>query len=72
MACINPDGTLSPTAKKFLRAVEEPLTLIEISQRIMVPVFLLRVSVRELIAAGYVKEVGEAYQVTAQGREKAG
>ena len=72
MACINPDGTLSPTAKKFLRSVEEPLTLLEISQRIMVPVFMLRVSVRELLGAGYVKEVGEAYQVTEKGRVKAG
>jgi predicted transcriptional regulator len=37
----------------------------------MVPVFMLRSSVRELLGAGYVKEVGEAYQVTEKGREKA-
>ena len=72
MACINPDGTLSPTAKKLLRSIHEPLSLVEISQRIMVPVFLLRSNIRELIGAGLVKEAGEAYQATEKGLEKAG
>ena len=70
MACINPDGTLSPTAKKVIRAVEKPLTLGEISQQSMVPVFILRSSIRELLEAGFVKETGERYQATEAGKAK--
>jgi predicted transcriptional regulator len=36
----------------------------------MVPVFILRSRIRELLEAGFVKETGERYQATEAGKAK--
>jgi predicted transcriptional regulator len=71
MACVNPDGTLSKTAVGILKALEIPLTVEEISKKTEVPVFLLRSSMRDLVAAGVAESAGEKYVVTEKGRAQA-
>lgn len=70
MACVNPDGTVTESAKALLSSILDPLTPEEISQRVGQPLFKIRSSLREMTAAELVKEESGKYTITAKGKEK--
>lgn len=70
MACINPDGTITGSAKDLLRVIiGEPLTPEEISKQLGQPLFKIRSSLREMVSAGLVNEEGDQYIITEKGKE---
>jgi DNA-binding IclR family transcriptional regulator len=70
MACVNPDGTLSPSALSILAALAEgPIAAPEIARRSGLPLYRIRSSIRELVGAGLVSldEKEETYRLTETG-----
>jgi predicted transcriptional regulator len=72
MACINPDGTLTSSAKAILSALSSPAALEKVAKSTGLPLFRIRSSIREMLEAGLVKEEGGKYAATGLGREKIG
>lgn len=70
MACVNNDGSITPTAKALLNGLASPLEPEEIASKIGAPLFRVRASLRELRDAGFVEESSGKYSVTAAGRAK--
>jgi predicted transcriptional regulator len=70
MACVNPDGTLTESAKALLAILDDPKTPEEISKQLEQPLFKIRSSLREMTSAGLVKEEGAKYIITEKGKEK--
>jgi predicted transcriptional regulator len=70
MACITSDGALTEAARALLAALAEPLTPEEIAARVGQPLYRVRSSLREMAQAGLVENTGDAYRVTAAGRER--
>lgn len=71
MACTNRDGSLTRSALELLQVLEEPLAPEQIIERSTLPLFRLRASLRELAAAGLVKETEEGFIATAAGQAAA-
>ena len=67
MACVNPDGTLSESAKTILSSVKEAKTAEEISRLLDMPLFKIRSALRDLISARFVQEDNGKYQITEEG-----
>jgi predicted transcriptional regulator len=65
--CVNPDGTLTDSAKLLLRFLEKPVTPEEIANRLGHPLFWVRASLRELVGVDLVRVEGEQYVVTERG-----
>ncbi len=70
MACINADGTLTSTARRVLATLERPLTVESIRDVTGQPLFHIRLSLREMEAAGLVTSAEGSYTITQAGREK--
>ena len=70
MACVNPDGTISESAKALLNIVQNPLTPEEISKQVGQPLFKVRSSLREMAQAELVKEEAGKFSITEKGKEK--
>jgi predicted transcriptional regulator len=70
VACINADGTLTSTARRVLAALEQPLTVEGIRDVTGQPLFHIRLSLREMEAAGLVTGAEGSYTITQAGREK--
>jgi len=70
MACVNPDGTLSESAKALLRVLAKPAEAEAIAKQVGQPLFKVRASLRELTAAGLIQEDGEKFHITASGQAK--
>lgn len=70
MACINPDGTLTPSAAAVLKAAEAPITPAEIARQVGLPLYRVRSSLRELVEAGLLKEDAGFYTVTTLGKAR--
>jgi len=70
MPCINPDGTITPSAKAMLSAVLSPATPEEVAKSIGLPLFRIRSSIREMREAGLVEEKEGKYLATRIGKEK--
>ena len=70
MACVNADGSITPTAKALLQSIESPLGPEAIAAKIGAPLFRVRASLRELQAAGFVAESGGLFRTTDEGRTK--
>ncbi|MBI5586644.1 MAG: hypothetical protein HY892_22775 [Deltaproteobacteria bacterium] len=70
MACINPDGTVTESAKDMLRALSEPRSPEKVAAIVAQPLFKVRSSLRELAGGGLALEVEGKFTVTAKGREK--
>lgn len=70
MACVNPDGTISESAKALLNIVQSPLTPEEISKQVGQPLFKVRSSLREMAQAELVREEDGKYIITEKGKEK--
>jgi predicted transcriptional regulator len=71
VACVNDDGTLSPSAKALLKSLETPLAVEEIASRLGSPLFKVRSSLRELVEAGLVEARGDKYLISEVGKKKA-
>jgi predicted transcriptional regulator len=70
MACVNPDGTITETAKALLGVLDEPMAPEEISQKLGQPLFKVRSSLREMSGAELIKEKKGRYIITEKGKEK--
>jgi predicted transcriptional regulator len=70
MACVNPDGTLSPSATALLKSLETPLGPEEIAARLGSPLFKVRSSLRELVAAGLVEVREDKYLASEEGKKR--
>jgi len=69
MACVNPDGSLSPSAAALLRQAGGPLTPEEIAGRVGQPLFKVRSSIREMTDAGLLREEEGRYVITPAGEK---
>ncbi len=70
MACVNPDGTLTPSALAVLKAVQQaPQTAEALATLVGLPLFRVRSSLRELREAGLLNESEGVYRLTPQGEE---
>jgi hypothetical protein len=74
MACINPDGTLTPTGRLMLFVMPgpsdpEPMSIDALSQKSGVPLYRVRASIREFLGAGLVSEESFLYRRTAAAEE---
>ncbi len=68
MPCIDESGNLTESATALLKAlIDNSLTSKEISSKIGVPIFKVRSSIRELVEAELLVEVGEKYEITDKG-----
>lgn len=67
MACLNPDGELTESAKQILNAMERPILLSEVAARTGLPLYRIRSASRELAEAGFAAEAGGEWQVTGVG-----
>lgn len=70
MACFKPDGSLTALARDLLNLIDQPRGAGVIAKELDHPLFLVRSSLRELIAARLVEDLGDQYQITALGIEK--
>jgi predicted transcriptional regulator len=70
MACVNPDGTVTDSAKALLNVIQDPLTPEDISKQLGQALFKVRSSIREMAQAELVKEEDGKYVLTEKGREK--
>ena len=70
MACINPDGTLSPTAQAVISALRTPSLVEDLGRVTGLPVYRIRSTIRDLIEAGLVNEKDGKYQLTESGKKR--
>jgi len=70
MACVNPDGTVTESAKALLTALKNPLTPEDIAKQVGQPLFKVRSSLREMVQAEFVREDNGKYVITEKGKEK--
>ena len=70
MACVNPDGTLSPSARSLLRLLDNPLPPEEIAEKLIRPLFQVRSSLREMSNAQLIAPEGDGYVRTAEGTRR--
>ena len=70
MACVNPDGSLTHSARKLLKMLAEPMSPEETAESLQQPLFKIRSSLREMARAGMVTLTGEKYQTTEEGLRK--
>lgn len=70
MACINPDGTLSPSAKAVVMALQSASTLPALAQMVNLPLYRLRSSLRELLEAEWLTEENGVYGLTDKARKQ--
>ena len=70
MPCVNPDGSITDSAKALLKVVDIPRTVEEISNKLGQPLFKTRSSLREMVGAGLINEKGNMYVISESGKEK--
>ena len=71
MACIDADGTLTPTGFLLLKGLaEQPMSPEDIAKQLSEPIFKMRGSLRELAGADLIQEDGGLFHITDAGREK--
>ena len=64
MDCINPDGSLTPSARAICESLIQPGSLEDISRNTSLPVHRLRPYLQELLAAGLVVDSQGSYCIT--------
>lgn len=67
MACVNPDGTVTPSAVAILTALRSADTAELIAPLANLPLFRVRSALRELVAAGLVGVVDGRHSLTEAG-----
>lgn len=69
MACVNPDGTLTESALKILDSLKNPKSPEAIADITGLPLFRIRSALRDLIAAGFVSQDNDIYNLTTEGQK---
>ena len=70
MACIDPDGMLTITARFLLKELgKQPLPPEDIAKALGEPLFKIRGNLREMMEAGLIGEEGGDFRLTDAGRE---
>lgn len=69
MGCINPDNTLTPTARRMLKIVSVAVTAEQIARELQMPMFKIRSSLREMMGAELIREENGLYVITDKGKE---
>ena len=64
MVCINPDGSLSPSARAILASLIQPASLEDLSKNTSMPAHRLQPCLQELVHAGLVTENQGIYRIT--------
>lgn len=67
MPCINADGTLTPSARKVLEALRQPMTSEQLAEAAGLSLYRVRSSLREMEQAGLIALVEGVYRLTEQG-----
>jgi DNA-binding IclR family transcriptional regulator len=68
MPCVSADGKPTPSARKLLESLKDKnLSPEDLATLVDQPLFRVRSSLRELVAAGWIKESDERYGLTEQG-----
>jgi len=70
MACINANGSLTPSARRVLFNLSSASTLEEAAKSTGLPLFRLRSSIREMLEAGLLEEKEGKYVATKLGQAK--
>lgn len=70
MACIDPEGRLSPSARKILEVLVEPKTVESVAAETALPFYRIRSGLREMVAAGLVEKTDSSYFITDFGRAR--
>jgi len=71
MACIDPQGTLTPMGLLLLKGLaEQPMPPEDIAKHLGEPLFRVRGSLRELADAEMIEEDGGLYRLTEAGESK--
>jgi predicted transcriptional regulator len=68
--CVNPDGTLTDSARAMLQLLVTLVTPEEIARRLERPLFSVRASLRELVGADLVRGEGGKFVLTERGRTR--
>lgn len=69
MACLNPDGTLTRSARAVLEALREPADEREIAARSSVPLFKVRGLLRDMTGSKLVTSSDGVYRLTEDGAD---
>ena len=67
MACVNPDGTMTPSAISILTALRSADAAELIAPATGLPIFRVRSALRELVAAGLVEVADGHHKLTDAG-----
>jgi DNA-binding IclR family transcriptional regulator len=68
MPCVSADGKPTPSAKKLLESLKDKsLSPEDLATFVDQPLFRVRSSLRELVAAGWIQESEGRYGLTEQG-----
>jgi DNA-binding IclR family transcriptional regulator len=67
MACISADGSLTASARALLAIITEPLSAEQVAAKLGQPLFKIRASLREMVAAGLIQQDGDTYVITEKG-----
>ena len=70
MGCVNPDGTLSLSARQMLQILTEPMTPEDAAKAAGQPLFKVRSSLREMVDSGLISNDGDRYSITESGLQK--
>ncbi len=68
MACVNPGGELTESARHILAAMREPVPLSQVAERTGLPLYRIRSAMRELSEAGFAAESAAGWETTSSGR----
>jgi predicted transcriptional regulator len=69
MACIDGDGSLTPTGEELLKALaEQPMSPQDVASLLSHPIFRVRGSLRELSGADLIEEDGGLFKITEAGK----
>lgn len=69
MACVNPNGEITDSARQILVAMTRPASLDQIAEQTGFPLYRIRSAARELAQAGLAAEAPDGWQVTASGHK---
>ena len=69
MACVNPNGEITDSARQILAAMAHPVPLEQVAEQTGSPLYRIRSAARELAQAGLAAEVQDGWQITASGHK---
>ena len=68
--CVNPEGSLTFSAKELLKILATPLDEMEISSMLSKPLFKIRSILREMIGANLIEQKEGKFVITEEGKKK--